>query len=192
MHQKTRLALLVSGALLIASGQAAAQNISSTYEKFNFDDCALVEEGERHVTRVCNMRKGPDLMIVYHEHGVIVMVEPAGSEKLYEAQNPSYKQARTGHFGELFTRNGLTTLEWRVERVAGEWQPYAAIYRTTYSEPVNDGSMRNRQRLDVLKFGSDHACQIGTVEANVANHNVRAREIADAARGTNPCPGING
>ena len=44
----------------------------------------------------------PDLMIVWHEHGVDVMVEPAGSGKTYEGGSDSYKVARTGHFGALF------------------------------------------------------------------------------------------
>ena len=143
---------------------AGAESISSIYEKFNFDKCQMVEEGDRYVIRLCKMKKGPDLRISYHEHGVDFEVEPAASQKLYESDRASYRTARSGHFGSLFTNKaGLTTLEWRVERVGGRWEPFAAIYRTTYSEAMSDGSMKNRQRLDVLKFGPDHACQLGTV-----------------------------
>lgn len=170
-----------------------AGQISSTYEKFNFDKCKKAEAGERDVTRLCRMKKGPDLMITYHEHGVNVEVEPASSEGLYESDRANYKTARSGHFGNLFTNKaGVTTLEWRVEKIAGKWEPFAAIYRTTYAEFLADGTSKNRQRLDVLKVGADHACQIGTVEARIKKHNEKARELADAARGSNPCPDVEG
>ncbi len=191
MSRTSALICFAAASFAAAVVPASAQSVSSTYEKFNFDKCKLVEEGERDISRLCKMKKGPDLLIIWHEHGVDIKTEPAASQELYETNSASYKIARTGHFGGLFAKKGLTTLEWRVEQVNGSWQPFAAIYRTTYAEFDNSGTSKARQRLDILKVGPDHACQLATVEARIKNHNVKAREIADAARGTNPCPEVS-
>jgi hypothetical protein len=70
--------------------------------------------------------------------------------------------------------------------VDGVWTPFAAIFLTTYGPDGYAG-----QRLDIMKFGSDHACPIAAVNYEGAVSNVRAREIADAAWGTNPCAEID-
>ncbi len=186
----TLLPIVSSVAIIASSGVLYAQGqISSIYERFVLDSCKISDEGERHVTRLCAMKKGPDLLITRHEHGVDVEVAQAASGGLYKEENRSYVTARSGHFGDLFAnKKGQTTVEWRVEKVAGKWKPFAAIYRTTYAEFDDDGNSKPRARLDVLKFGPDHACQAGTVEARIKKHNVKARELADASRGTNPCP----
>ena len=39
----------------VLSAPVHAESISSIYEKFNFDKCKLVEEGDRYVIRRCRM-----------------------------------------------------------------------------------------------------------------------------------------
>lgn len=186
MHRLTLLLALAIAAL--GADPVAAAEVSSVYERFSPDRCRITRQTDREQWRFCDMRSGPDLTLIYHEHGVAVMVEPAASKGKYQSGDANYDYGRTGHFGDLQgDKKGLVTVEWRVEKVAGKWRPFAAIYRTTYTRYGNDGEPRNRERLDVLKFGPDHACQIGTVE-NVAGQNDKARAIADAARGKNPCP----
>ncbi|HOV05611.1 MAG TPA: hypothetical protein PLG99_14485 [Kaistiaceae bacterium] len=189
MHRATILSALALAAVL-GVGSAAAAEISSVYERFSVEDCRVTEETDREQLRLCDMKNGPDLTFIFHEHGVAVMVEPAGSQGRYGNDDPNYDYGRTGHFGDIYgDENGLVTLEWRVEKVAGNWRPFAAIYRTTYTRYDADGEPRNLQRLDVLAFGTGYACQIGTVE-NGPGQNEKARAIADALRGTNPCPAV--
>ncbi|MEZ5839701.1 MAG: hypothetical protein R3D02_04500 [Hyphomicrobiales bacterium] len=178
------------GLAALAAGPAAAAEISSVYERFSVEECPVAEETDREQWRRCDMKNGPDLVFILHEHGVAVLVEPAASEGRYEAGDPNYDMGRTGHFGDIFADDkGVTTLEWRVEKVGGKWQPFAAIYRTTYTLFGDDGQPQNLNRLDILKIGADHACQIGEV-GNVAGQNEKARAIADAARDINPCPAL--
>jgi hypothetical protein len=102
-------------------------------------------------------------------------------------ENPNYKWAASAHFGDLVANDeDVTTIEWRVEAVDGVWTPFAAIFRTSYGMDEYTG-----QRLDIMKFGSDHACPIVIVNYSGPESNVRAREIADAAWGTNPCRQID-
>lgn len=175
-------AVSVVTAMVLSSHAGAQSSHSSTYERFVLDRCPIIEKTERSVTRRCAMKQGPHFVFNLHEHGVDTFLEPAYSEGLYTPDG-LYRVSRSGHFGDLVAnQQGLTTIEWRVENVKGKWRPFAAIYRTAYGS----GEI-SRQRLEIIKFGPDHACQIGVVDVTEKNPNARAREIADAALGTDAC-----
>ena len=72
------------------------------------------------------------------------------------------------------------TLEWRVERIAGAWAPFATILRYSW-----DSSGRTGQTLIVTKLGKKDACHVAHVLVTGKKHaNVLARQIADTrARG---------
>ncbi len=180
---KIPIAAVATLALLpLCSGASAKEANSSVYERFVFKKCPIIEQGERHSTHRCKMKKGPDLVFDYHEHGIITYLEPAYSEKRY-GEDGFFQRADSGHFGELFTnKKGQTTVEWRVRQVKGKWRPFAAIFRTNYGATGNSG-----QRLDVISFDESYACLAGYVEASEKNHNVRARELADNALKTSVC-----
>ncbi len=180
---KFPIAVLATLALLPVGNEVSAKEAnSSIYERFVFKKCPIIEQEERASIHRCKMKKGPDLVFVYHEHGIITYLEPAYSEKRY-GEDGFFQRADSGHFGEFFTnKKGQTTVEWRVRQVKGKWKPFAAIYRTNYGAAGNAG-----QRLEVISFDEDYTCLAGFVEASVKNHNVRARELADDALETSVC-----
>ena len=158
------------------SNLSAKEATSSIYERFVFEKCPVIEEGERDSTHLCKMKKGPDLVFNYHEHGIITYLEPAYSAGKY-GKDGFFLRADSGHFGAFFTnKKGQATIEWRVRQVKGKWKPFAAIFRSNYGSSDNAG-----QRLDVISFSDEYACLAGYVEASIKNHNVRARELADNA-----------
>jgi len=130
---------------------SAKEAKSSIYERFVFKKCPIIEQGERDSTHCCKMKKGPDLVFVYHEHGIITYLEPVYSEDKYE-KDGFFRRTDSGHFGEFFTNEkGQTTIEWRVRQVKGKWRPFAAIFRTNYGTSDNPG-----QRLDVISFDQNY------------------------------------
>jgi hypothetical protein len=173
---------------LIFVGEASAQNeISSKYDRFKFEECPLVRAGERWALSRCEMKNGPDFLVERTEHASYFMLETEYYLAEDENENPNYKWAASAHFGDLVANDeDVITIEWRVVAVDGVWTPFAAIFRTSYGMDEYTG-----QRLDIMKFGSDHACPIAVVNYKGAVSNVRAREIADAAWGTNPCAKID-
>ena len=190
--RKRRLTELTGIACLalavLASPADAASKFSSTYEHFHLEKCATIEEAERSELLLCAFSKGPDLAINWHEHGVDVMIAAHQSEGRYEPTATNFKVSRTGHFGGIWeNKTKRSTVEWRVKQQGGKWVPFAAIIRTNYADFAT-GDAVPRERLDVIKFGDDHACQAGTVESTVKNHYAKARGIADAVVDTNPCP----
>jgi hypothetical protein len=188
MLRTSHVLILLLATNLIFVGQASAQSeISSSYDRFEFEDCPLVRTGERSALSRCEMTNGPDFLVQRNEHASYFMPEAGYSLAETNNENPNYKWAPSGYFGDLFADDeDVITIEWRVEAVDGVWTPFAAIFRTTYGPYEYQG-----QRLDIMKFGSDHACPIATIPYEGAESNVRARDIADAAWGTNPCAEID-
>ena len=180
--------ILLLSTNLIFVGEASAQGeISSSYDQFKFEDCPLVRSGERWALSRCEMENGPDFLVERAEHASYFTPETEYYLTENDNENPNYKWAASGYFGDLFANDeDVITIEWRVEAVDGVWTPFAAIFQTSYGMDEYTG-----QRLDIMKFGSDHACPIATVSYRGADSNVRAREIADAAWGTNPCSEID-
>jgi hypothetical protein len=181
------LILLLSTNLIFFGAASAQGEISSNYDRFKFEDCALVRRGERWAVSRCEMKNGPDFLFESTEHALYFTPETEYYLTENDNENPNYKWAASGYFGDLVPNDeDLITIEWRVEVVDGVWTPFAAILQTTYGPGGYEA-----QRLDIMKFGSDHACPIATVNYRGVNSNVRAREIADAAWGTNPCAEID-
>jgi len=74
--------------------------------------------------------------------------------------------------------------EWRGKGVAlGQVEPYAVILRYF----VKDAKGTERSWMVVSRIEANNACIVGTVPGWEANHNAKAREIADASRQTT-CP----
>jgi hypothetical protein len=198
------LILLLSINLIFVGETSAQGEISSNYDQFKFEDCPLVRTGEWRVLSKCEMVNGPDFLVERNEHtsyftpeAEYYLTENDNGNPNYKwaksglygdvNENPNYKWAVSGHFGDLFANDeDVITIEWRVEAVDGVWTPFAAIFRTIYGPDEYTA-----QRLDIMKFGSDHACPIATVYYSGPESNVRAREIADASWGTNPCRQID-
>ncbi|MEM8838312.1 MAG: hypothetical protein AAGE89_09485 [Pseudomonadota bacterium] len=192
MGSRLFAAMMLAGLMSSASALAGPQ-FTSVYERFNLkNDCPVVEQGERRSTFRCPLKTGPELSLIFSDHGVDVLVEPAHSDGAYFTSEGAYRDggpyqpSRSGHFGDVFLKDGVFTIEVRRAKESGQFSPFALIYRTTYNQMHGDG-WKLRNRLEVLKFGSDHACQIGTVEGSIPEHNKKAAQIADAAFDTNPC-----
>jgi hypothetical protein len=179
------LILFLSTNLISVRHASAQGEISSNYDRFKFESCPRVRNDEQWALWRCVMENGPNFLVQKTEHSAYFMPE---TEYSYSRNNDeSFKWAKSAHFGDLVANHeDVITIEWRVEAVDGVWTPFAAIFRTSYGMDEYTG-----QRLDIVKFGSDHACPIAAVNYIGAVSNVRAREIADAAWGTNPCPNID-
>jgi hypothetical protein len=188
MLRTSLVLILILSSNLIFVGQASAQSeISSIYDQFKFENCPLVKTGERWALSKCEIKNGPNFLVERTEHASYFTPETEYYLTENNNENPNYKWAASAHFGDLAANDeGVITIEWRVEAVDGVWTPFAAIFQTSYGMDEYTG-----QRLDIMKFGSDHACPIATVNYSGADSNVRAREIADAAWGTNPCAEID-
>jgi hypothetical protein len=188
MVRSTLVPAFVAAMLLLNLGNATAGNkFSSLYDRFEFERCPIIAGKDWSSVSRCKTKSGPDFIVIRGEHNTDIMLDPPYSSGIYDQDDPSFKLARSGHFGDLYANaKGITTIEWRGETVGGKFRPFAAIYRTTYGADGMTG-----QRLDIVIFGPDHACPIAKVDASDPNHNAKAREIADAAWGTNPCPNID-
>jgi len=191
---RTTTPLLIAAAFAALSTTAtAAPQISSQYEKINTSQCPTRPSDDGMTGYgACATKLGPDLLIQYSEHAVWVYLNPAYNEGLYgeDSYSGPYTPGKSGHFGSMFEdKNKLTTLEWRVAQENGAWKPFALIYRTTYSDFSGaDGQPKGRSRLEVIKFGAGHACHLGFVEGQEADHNAKARALADANLNAITCP----
>ena len=125
-------------AMLVFAGSAAAEGeISSIYDRFKFEKCPITDSGEQDATHSCKMKNGPGLTFIRHEHGINTHIEPAFSEGMYDLDG-FFRPSKSGHFGDLYAdEKGISTIEWRVEKVKGKWKPFAAIFRTTYGDSDN-------------------------------------------------------
>jgi hypothetical protein len=199
---------LIEPANSAPSEQASVRGeISSLFDQLKDENCVteVFEEWRSYLTR-CRMENGPDFLISSGEHygdyAIGTAFFPSGPFILDRNQNLNYLWTENGFYYELiydedesltleYDRESLRTFEWRVEEVDGDLRPFAAILRTG-SERTDSGSPKfPGEFLRILKFGPDHSCPIATVSFYGPESYVKAREIADAALGANPCARMN-
>lgn len=190
LFQSSLLAVALFSGIGVAQ---AAPQISSQYEKIDYQACQqLPSDNERTGLFSCTTKMGPDLVIEYSEHSTWVYLKEPYDAGAYGTDNYNgpYTPGKSGHFGSLFeNKDKLGTLEWRVVSKNGQWQPFALIYRTTYADfSGSDGNSKVRSRLEVIKFGQDHACHLGFAEGKEPGHNETARALADSNLNANTCP----
>ncbi|WPB87381.1 hypothetical protein [Sediminicoccus rosea] len=157
-------ALLPLAAALAALAAAPAAAQSSSYTDLTGPNCRPVRGDEG--TREC---PGPaELGLrVNGDHAVDIVTLRLG-RTVAQVSPPSIEGA-----------GGVTgRVEWRL----AEGRPYALILR----RGLRDDDLRPRgSRLEVYRIGATSVCYLG--EARGADENARARQIADAGRGT-ACP----
>ena len=159
-----RVAGMVCGAVLLAP-PAGAGEVSSIYTRIDLDTCKLVErfaEGQGAAWR-CPGHAGLDLRVV--EGDLRFYIGYGRHAERQTAMRQTVPQFNTIH----------STLEWRVERRGGKWNPFATILRYHWDADGEKG-----QTLVVTRLGEDDACHVGYVKADGnARANEQARAIAD-------------
>ena len=166
------LITLMAGVLPAHGGQ-----VSSKYTKINLDKCKKLEVFEHNMGASFSCSGLPGLDVYVAE----------GDLRMFVAYGPGAKKQRAAsqtfpNFNNIFKQGSNTsTLEWRVEKRRGKWQPFATILRYYIESDLKKG-----QYLVVSKVTKDEACHVGYINVRKYGRkaNVKAREVADQyARG---------
>lgn len=174
------------------SEQASVRGeISSLFDQLKAESCVSESDDDRSFLSRCRVDSGQDFLISGGEHytnyAIGTELFPTGPFILDRSQNFSYLWTNFRYYYNLIDHEEeLWTFEWRVEEVDGDLRPFAVILRAAPGSEYVLGEM-----LQILKFGPDHSCPIATVSFYGPESYTKAREIADAALGTNPCARVN-
>jgi hypothetical protein len=170
----------LSGGLLVAASAVAAivcapaakaDEISSVYTSLDLKACADVTPAEAKEYGTVWRCKGYD--------GIDVRVAE-GDLRIFVSYGPKAETQAAANETLPQFNNIDDTLEWRVAKEGGSWQPFATILRFPWSVDDKQGAT-----LVVTKLEKDDACHLAYVEASGnPNANEQARAIADRdARG---------
>lgn len=156
--------------LALGTSSAMAQQIDSAYTKIDLDICqqidatALGDDSGQSGYWAC---VGYNNALVFVAEGDLRFFVSYGDGALNEMSSSQTLPA-------FNTIND--TLEWRMQRVNGEWVPFATILR--YYTESGDGD--NGEVLVITKLEAGNSCHVGYVDAQLtSNANVAARNIAD-------------
>ena len=155
---------------------AGAAEIDSAYTKLGLDACPIVdqnlEEGSWTLVR-CEGYRGRPVFVGEGDLRFFVWFDRRKSEEPLASQT-------LGPFNTIGE-----TMEWRLRRVDGDWQPFATIlrYKTSLNDDRDDGEV-----LVVTQLRPGATCHIAYVDARSnKNANELAREAADRLAGTFDC-----
>lgn len=167
--------LLAAALAGMIASSATAGEISSAYTSLDLKECRIIKtfaEGGGPIW-IC---KGFDgLPVQVAEDDLRYFVSYGASANDQTAARQTLTPFNTIH----------TTLEWRIERRDGGWQPFATIVRYSW-ERGDDGP--KGETLVVTKLGSADACHVAYVKAaDNPKANEMAREIADSRARTFDC-----
>jgi hypothetical protein len=173
-----RFAVAAGGlaAMLVAmfAQSASAQQFSNAYTRLNLGRCVGVDrpgaEGESLSAYRCKGFKNA------REHDIYVF-ETDGRFYITYGRDAFERRAANQ---TLEPHNTIgDDLEWRMERRAGDWQPFALIARY-FTEVEDEGGFYRGEVLVILKIGRGEACHAVYIDAQAnANANRLAREAAD-------------
>ncbi len=166
----TTLVLVFIGQMLLP---APAQQFSNAYTRLNLDRCLDVERpGDNSplpAYRCKGFKNAP-------AHDIYVFEEDGRFFISYgrDAFNLRAAKQTLGPYNSIGD-----DLEWRLQRRAGRWQPFALIVR--YFTEVEDESGPYRgEVLAVMKVGRNVGCHAVYIDAEAnTNANRLAREVAD-------------
>lgn len=163
----------VFAGLMCASPGASAQQFSNAYTRLNLDRCLKVDvpdgDGSQTAFRCKGFKNAP-------AHDIYVREEDGRFYLSYGRQG--YERRAFDQTLEPYSNLG-DDLEWRLERRAGEWQPFALIARY-FTEVEDEEGFYRGEVLVILKIGRDEACHAVYIDAEAtANANRVAREAAD-------------
>lgn len=164
MLNKPLLSALLGACLL--SAPVAAQQIDSAYTKIDLAKCTPYESYELGQSWACDGYKGLPVFVaeddlrMFVSYGVNAPDEMAAHQTL-----PAFNTINE-------------TLEWRLVRQSGRWEPFATILR--FFTQSGDGSEPDGQILVVTKLAEGNTCHIAYIDARLTRDaNVLARHFAD-------------
>ena len=163
----TVIILMMAGILPLRAGQ-----LSSQYTQINLQKCKKLQVFENNMGASFSCR-GLNGLDVYVAEGDLRMFVAYGPN----AQKQRAASQTLANFNNIFKEgSNAATLEWRVEKRRGKWQPFATILRYYID---SDGT--RRQYLVVAKVSPGEACHVGyvSVRTHGGKANLKAREVAD-------------
>lgn len=191
-HNIIRLPLIALISILnvnsIIAQQADAEvprDISSAYTSLNLEKCHLITQAELGLPELTEeeigtmggrwLCQGYNKSIVYVAEGDLRMFVSYGEDAINE--RASHQTLTPFNFiGD--------TLEWRVEKINGEWIPFATILR--WHTESGDMAQDKGEVLIVTKLESGNTCHVAYVDTKLhvlsdrgKNHNEIARIFAD-------------
>ncbi|MCW2309901.1 hypothetical protein [Rhodobium gokarnense] len=162
--------------LLAGAVGAEAAEIDSAYTKLDLNACPIIEqnleEGSWTLVR-CKGYRGRPVFVGEGDLRFFVWFDDKESEEPLRSQT-------LGPFNTIGE-----TLEWRVRRVGGDWQPFATIlrYRTSLDEDQDQGEV-----LVVSQIQPGATCHIAYVDVRSnPDANALARDAADRLAGSFDC-----
>ena len=152
---------------------AAAGEISSAYTTLDLDKCPVTKTfaDSGGSVRTCEGYGGLPVQVAEDDLRYFVWYG--------DSDQTAARQTLT-HFNTIHS-----TLEWRIERRDGVWQPFATILR--YSWEQGDNGPKG-ETLVVIKLAANDACHVAYLRADGnPKANETAREIADGRARTFDC-----
>jgi hypothetical protein len=145
---------------------AAAQQIDSAYTKIDTDKCTPYESFELGQSWACDGYKNSALYVAENDLRMFVSYG-------VDAPNEMAAHQTLPRFNTI-----NETLEWRLVRRGGRWEPFATILR--FFTEIGDGSEPDGQILVVTRLGEGNTCHVAYIDARLTkNANVVARQFAD-------------
>lgn len=160
--------------VMFAGNAAVAQQFSNYVSRLNLDRCVKVDRpgteahGDAYRCRGFKNAKEYDVYVFEQDGRFHISF---GTD--------AFERKAAGQTLAPFNTIG-DDLEWRLERRAGEWKPFAVIIRF-FTEVEKDGEFYRGEVLVVAKLGPGEACHAVYIDAKAnANANQLAREAADS------------
>jgi hypothetical protein len=159
--QSVILALILGGFLGVMP--AAAQAVDSAYTRHDYEKCRVITEEEGAQERVCEGHAGIPVHWLNGPDSSTVYFGDEAADDTYDAR-----------FAFAVVQS---TIEWRGPRRDGRIEPFAAIVRFQLCQSVSGPC---RPELVIFRLdGRRRSCIAATVNARLADANVRARALAD-------------
>ena len=166
-----------AGLWLFALGGAVpadAQQFSNAYTRLNLDRCLSVkrpgEDPPGEAFRCKGFKNAP-------AHDIYVFEEDGRFFLSYGRD--AFERRAAGQTLDPYNTIG-DDLEWRLERRAGDWLPFALIARF-FTEVTDEAGIYRGEVLVIFRIGPEEACHAVYIDARATeNANRFAREAADS------------
>ena len=155
-------AFVVTLAVLLVAGEAAAENFSSAYTTQDYQKCAVVSREDGSIKRRCAGYGGITINWFGADDDAIVDFGRRGD--IGDASGLSFAVAKD-------------TIEWRGPKPGKAIVPLAAIVRYSICRSV-EGPCRDTLYVYRLN-GQENSCVMAIVDGRAADANVKARRMAD-------------
>jgi hypothetical protein len=154
-------------------GAMAAQQFSNAATRLNLDRCLVVHlDGDATFEEAWRCKGFKNVA----QYDVYVY---EGDARFFVSYGPGARDKRSASQTLLPANSIGDSIEWRMERRAGDWLPFATILRY-YTEVEVDGESYRGEVLVISRVGEGEACHVAYIDAKAnANAETLAREAAD-------------